>query len=97
MKEIFKIRDKVSNGELDAKEAFWQLLDLLTVGGSYTRSEISAAWIKCKEEKGIGYVITLQELFSKLSNCGLCKGENWINEGVWTKPCPSCGGKQRIH
>jgi uncharacterized CHY-type Zn-finger protein len=28
------------------------------------------------------------------SVCGFCKGENWIDEGISTKPCPSCGGKQ---
>lgn len=31
MKEIFEIRDKVSNGEIDINEAFWQVLDLLAV------------------------------------------------------------------
>lgn len=29
-----------------------------------------------------------------VSVCGFCKGENWIDEGILTKPCPSCGGKQ---
>jgi hypothetical protein len=31
MKEIYEIRDKVSNGEMDSNEAFWQVLDLLAV------------------------------------------------------------------
>ena len=31
MKEIYEIRDKVSNGEMDINEAFWQVLDLLAV------------------------------------------------------------------
>lgn len=31
MKEIFDIRDKVSNGEMDINEAFWHVLDLLAV------------------------------------------------------------------
>lgn len=30
MEEIFKIRDKVSSGELDINEAFWKVLDLIT-------------------------------------------------------------------
>lgn len=28
------------------------------------------------------------------SVCGFCKGENWVDEGILIKPCPSCGGKQ---
>ena len=41
MKEIFEIRDKVSNGEMNTNEAFWQVLDLLVVSGRfYTDEEI---------------------------------------------------------
>jgi hypothetical protein len=28
------------------------------------------------------------------SVCCLCKGENWIDQGILTNPCPACGGKQ---
>jgi hypothetical protein len=42
MKEqALEIRDKVSNGEIDTNEAFWQLLDLLVISGRfYTDKEI---------------------------------------------------------
>ena len=41
MKEIFEIKDKVFNRELDVNEAFWQVLDLLVFSGRfYTDEEI---------------------------------------------------------
>ena len=44
MKEIFEIRDKVSNGELDTNEAFWQVLDLLVVSGMFSSEKLEQAY-----------------------------------------------------
>lgn len=38
------------------------------VGGSYTSGDIIAAWARCTENRGFGYVLTLQDLLSELSN-----------------------------
>ena len=38
------------------------------VGGSYTSGDIIAAWARCTENRGFGYVVTLQDLLSELSN-----------------------------
>jgi hypothetical protein len=39
---------------------------LSDVSGSYSKDEIIAAWTKCKENKGMGYVVTIQDLLSVL-------------------------------
>ena len=44
MKEVFEIRDKVSNGELDTNEAFWQVLDLLVVSGTFSSEKLEQAY-----------------------------------------------------
>jgi hypothetical protein len=41
-------------------------LNISDVSGSYSKSEIIAAWTKCKENRGFGYVVTLQDLLSAL-------------------------------
>lgn len=41
---------------------------LSDVSGSYTSGEIIDAWTRCKENRGLGYVVTLQDLLSELSN-----------------------------
>jgi hypothetical protein len=44
MEEIFKIRDEVSNGEIDTNEAFWQVLDLLVVSGMFSSDKLEQAY-----------------------------------------------------
>jgi hypothetical protein len=43
-------------------------LHISDVSSSYTSGEIIAAWTRCKENRGLGYVVTLQDLLSELSN-----------------------------
>lgn len=53
--------EKLNNEEIKA-------LNIPVVSGSYTSGEIIAAWSRCKENRGLGYVVTLQDLLSELSN-----------------------------
>jgi hypothetical protein len=41
-------------------------LHISDVSGSYSKGEIIFAWTKCKENRGFGYVVTLQDLLSAL-------------------------------
>ena len=56
MEKIYEIRDRFVNGELDANEAFWQVLDLFAV---MQRSE-QLPCERCKKlefmiENGLGW------------------------------------------
>jgi hypothetical protein len=41
-------------------------LNISDVSGCYSKAKIISAWTKCKENRGFGYVVTLQDLLSAL-------------------------------
>lgn len=60
--------DCALNGFLSEVETEVKKFRIGAVSGSYTSGEIIAAWTRCKENRGLGYVVTLQDLLSELSN-----------------------------
>lgn len=44
MEEINEIRDDYVNGKIDANKAFWKVLDLLAVSGSFSDTDMERAY-----------------------------------------------------
>jgi len=53
-------------GHIQSFNEHQENLNISDVSGCYSKAKIISAWTKCKENRGFGYVVTLQDLLSAL-------------------------------